>query len=306
MAVYFEGRKRIGEFSQSVEDGRGRFDWEVFEEWIDIDQGTTARCGMPGTCVVERSVGVSEKTTKTLKSVIGGTFGVKDVWSVKAELEGAIGREINWNEAVKSTKTVEFEAPKCGRYALTIFRLRRWYYLTYFRKRLFSFGGEKWDPKWTRSFPEDTNTHELMPDIEEIDPHCKCQPAKDSPPIDGRLSFDFGSVSFRAPYRLTPQGFDAQIGNKIVAVSVAEPDLLAQGLAHGLTAVMSAELVPEPLLFLADLENVQELEARVHRLPDAAPLDEDRLAPMVGHVEMIESIGFAPSARDEVLKGSAA
>src|SRR3974377_1978476 len=104
MAEHFAGRKRVGKFSHTVEDGRGRFDWDVFEEWVDIDQGTTARCGMPGSCTVERSSGISEKTSETLKSVLGGSFGVKDVWSVKAELEGAIGREINWNEADTSTK----------------------------------------------------------------------------------------------------------------------------------------------------------------------------------------------------------
>ena len=200
MAQYFEGRKSIAIHCQSVEDGRGRLDWEVFEEWIDIDEGTTARCGMPGSCSVEKSEGISEKATETLKSVLGGTFGVKDVWSVKAELEGAIGREINWNVADKTTKTFQFEAPKCGRYSLTVYRLQRLYVISYFRKRLFSWGGEKWDFKAKHSFVEKTNTHDLMPDIDEIDPVCRCPKPAEPDQIDGYLSFDFGSISFRAPY----------------------------------------------------------------------------------------------------------
>lgn len=82
---------------------------------------------MPGSCTVEKSVGVSEKTSQTLKGVIGAAFGVKDVWTVKAEVEKAIGREVNWDTVVESTKTFQFQAPKCGRYSLTVFRLQRLY-----------------------------------------------------------------------------------------------------------------------------------------------------------------------------------
>lgn len=293
MAQYFEGRKRVGTLRQSVEDGRGRLDWDVFEEWIDIDEGTTARCGMPGSCSVEKSQGISEKATETLKSMLGGSFGVKDVWSVKAELEGAIGREINWNVAEKTTKTFQFEAPKCGRYSLTVYRLQRLYVISYFRKRLFSWGGEKWDFKAKHSFAEKTNTHDLMPDIDEIDPVCRCPPPADPDQIDGYLSFDFGTIGFRAPYRITPRGFDAQIGNKIVAVSLAEPRLVARALEQGLAAMVATELIPEPLLYLGGIEPGGQLEARVRRIADTSATVEGVLAPMVGQVSMVGAAAAA-------------
>jgi hypothetical protein len=56
------------------------------------------------------------------------------------------------------------------------------------------------------SFVEKTNTHDLMPDIDEFDPICPCPP----PPNQSRSTaislFGFGAISFRAPYRMTPQG----------------------------------------------------------------------------------------------------
>ncbi len=162
---------------------------------------------------------------------------------------------------------------------------------------------EKWDPKWTRSFPEDSNTHDLIPDIEEFDPICPCPPPEEPPSIDGILSFDFGAFSFRAPYRLTPQGFDAQIANRVIAVNADEPGLIARGLDSGLTALMSAELIPEPLLFLADMEGSKELEARIHRLPDPVSVEHDAFAPMPGRITVIESGALTAYAREEVLKG---
>ena len=288
MAVYFQGRKLIAVFNQVVEDGRGRLDWDVFEEWIDIDQSTTARCGMPGSCTVEKSVGVSEKTSQTLKGVIGAAFGVKDVWTVKAEVEKAIGREVNWDTAVKSTKTFQFQAPKCGRYSLTVFRLQRLYQVSYLRKKWFSWGADRWEWKWTRTFTEDTHTHDAIPDVEEEDPVCRC-PRRDEPQrFDGNLAFDFGSISFRAPYRLTGQGFDVQIGNKVIAVSMAEPALVARSLEHGLAGVLlSTALIPEPLRFLGDVE-AKELEARVRRVPDAEFVGEDGLELVMGQASVVE------------------
>jgi hypothetical protein len=161
-----------------------------------------------------------------------------------------------------------------------VYRLQRLYVMRYFRKRLFSWGGEKWDFKATHSFPEKTNTHDLMPDIDEFDPLCPCPKPTDPQQIDGYLSFDFGSISFRAPYWITPQGFDAQIGNKIVAVSLAEPTLVASALERGLAANVANELIPEPLLYLGGLEPDGQSEARVHRLADTSVTVEGVLEPI--------------------------
>jgi hypothetical protein len=275
MAQYFEGRKLIATHGQRVEDGRGRLDWEVFEEWIDIDEGTTARCGMPGSCSVEKSEGISEKATETLKSVLGGSFGVKDVWSVKAELEGVIGREINWNVTDKTTKTFQFEAPKCGRYSLTVYRLQRLYMISYFRKRLFSWGGEKWDFKARHSFVEKTNTHDLMPDIDEIDPLCRCPEPDEPEQIDGYLSFDFGAVSLRAPYLVTPRGFEAKLGNKSIAVDLPQSTSVSDRLERGFVTRVPTSMIPEPLLYLGGFETGGKLNARISRLGDMnAPKEE--------------------------------
>lgn len=301
MAVYFNGRRQVSTFSQFVdEDGRERLDWEVSEEWIDIDQSTTARCGMPGSCTVEKSVGVSEKTSQMLKDVIGGTFGVKDVWSLKAEVESAIGHEVNWDTAVKSTKTFQFQAPKCGRYSLTVYRLQRTYQVSYLRKKWFSWNEDAWAKKWTRVFVEDTNSHDVMPDVEEHDPQCRCPPPPSTPRFDGYLAFDFGRVGLRAPYRLTEKGFDAQLGTKIVAVTVSST-LLANGLDHGLTATLSKDLLPDLLVFLGDLD-VDIVEARMSRVLETGAIDTGEILPAIGRVSVMRPVELESEVRDQPLE----
>ena len=145
MATYFSGRRLLKAFSTHSPSHRSRIDWRIFEEWRDIDEGTASRCGVEGTCTVEVASGISEKSMSTLKEVAGGTLGLKDVWSLKYELEENIGREVNWQISKRSAKTFRIQPPKCGTSALlTVYQLFRIYELTCSRKKWFSFSEEKW------------------------------------------------------------------------------------------------------------------------------------------------------------------
>ncbi len=73
MATYYAGRRLVKTFSTPSASKRVRLDWKVSEEWRDIDEGTAARCGIEGTCIVEVASGISEKAMSTLKEVAGGT-----------------------------------------------------------------------------------------------------------------------------------------------------------------------------------------------------------------------------------------
>src|SRR5947207_3188382 len=112
MAKYFRGKHSVGNFTQIVENGRARIDCQILEEWEDIDQSTTARCGLEGSCTVEKTIGVGEKGTYTLKGVIESTIGIKDLLSLKSQVEEAVGHEVNWSTTVTTTKTFPYKAPR--------------------------------------------------------------------------------------------------------------------------------------------------------------------------------------------------
>lgn len=269
MAVYFAGRKLVKTFTQTSASGRERLDWRVFEEWRDVNEGITARCGNPGSCTVELTSGLSEKALSTLKDVAGGSFGVKDVWALKLEVEHVIGHEVNWETTRKSTKTFSIQAPKCGRSALTIYQLFRVFEITEFRKKFFTFSDEKWMKRPPRTFDEPTNNYDGVPDTVPYDPACGCPEPSTEPRFDGMVCMDFGGISMRVPYRVTQTGLEIQIDRQIVNVTTSDFPALLRGLDNGLELEVSAAFIPEPLLFAGAITE-QVLTGTVRRFTDSS------------------------------------
>jgi hypothetical protein len=277
MAVYFSGRKKIGQLSVVLDSDRARIDCTIFEKWIDIDTSTTVRCGAPGTCVVAKTEGIAEKTTQTVERSIGTSLGLDDILKLKASIKDVFGYEVNWNHSITTTKTFNFEAPACGRYSLVVYQLVREYELIYFRQRRWTFRQDAWDKKWSRTIPEHTNTHDALPDVEEFDETCKSRPeckAREAMPniYDGLLCFDMGKASFRVPYRLTSDGFEVQILKRIISFTFADYPAGVRGLEQGLTISVPVQVIPEPLVFLSDIKG-EYAEAQVFRYIDP---DEDQ------------------------------
>ena len=253
MAKYFDGRREIGEFEQEVENGRGKVHCRIFEEWVDADSSTTARCGADGSCTVERMIGLSEKATSTLKGVIEASIGIKDVAGIKSQIEESIGREVNWSETKRTSKTFPIKAPSCGRSTLTIYELVRIYELSYSKKNWNILSSKKWIPGWKRTLREITDNHDGIPEFMPFDEQCNCKEQRNLPPPDGRVIFDFGLISIRVPYRLTDIGFDVQIMDKIVSLSFTDRQTMVRGLDHGFDVTLPVSYIPEPLLFLGDV-----------------------------------------------------
>lgn len=263
MATYFSGRRLLKAFSTHSPSHRSRIDWRIFEEWRDIDEGTASRCGVEGTCTVEVASGISEKSMSTLKEVAGGTLGLKDVWSLKYELEENIGREVNWQISKRSAKTFRIQPPKCGRSALTVYQLFRIYELTCSRKKWFSFSEEKWIRLNTRLIEERTNNHDAIPDTVESDPICNCPDAPPEPTFDGLMQLSFGSIGMRVPYRLTQAGLELQIDRQVISIGSTDLPALMRRLEDGLDVEMEASFVPEPLRFLGNVEDGAKLQGRM-------------------------------------------
>lgn len=268
MATYFSGRRLLKAFSTHSPNHRSRIDWRIFEEWRDIDEGTASRCGVEGTCTVEVASGISEKSMSTLKEVAGGTLGLKDVWSLKYDLEVSIGREVNWQVSKRSTKTFRIEPPKCGRSALTVYQLFRIYEITCSRKKWFSFSDEKWIKLSTRLIEERTNNHDAIPDTVEFDPICNCPEKPSEPTFDGLMQLNFGTIGMRVPYRLTQAGLELQIDRQVISIGSTDLPALMRSLEGGLDVEVEANLVPEPLRFLGNVEDGAKLQGRMMRYTD--------------------------------------
>lgn len=282
MAVYFSGRKFIGESSQSFNSGRARVDIRVFERWDDIDISSIGRCGEPATCKVEKAEGLSDKSIQNLKGVIGSTLGVEGLAAVKSQIENVVGREVQWNRSITVTKDFNYPSPKCGRAVITIYELRREFEVTYLELRRHFFRSDVWDKKWTRILLQETNKHDGLPDIEEYDELCDCPDAKHAE-YDGRLCFDLGNLSFRVPFRLKEGGFDVQIFDRVVSFIFSESASSIRALEEGVTITIPTEIIPEVLKFLGDIEE-EEVEARVFKYVDSGE-------PHVSIGEMTQSVG---------------
>lgn len=267
MAIYSPERKWVKTFSQTSSNGRERVDWRVSEHWVDIDEGTVARCGAEATCTLERSSGISEKSMSTLKEVAGGTLGLKDVWSLKAEVESVLGREVSWHVSSKSTKTFKLPpTPKCGRYGLSIYQMVRTYEITLLRKRWFASDADRWKTTSVRTIEERTNNHDALPDVAEFDPVCNCKPAEPEPTFDGMLAIDLGTVSLRVPYRSTPQGMAVQVDRRVINIDMIDGPW--RGLRQRMDIELGAEHLPEPLRFLGGIEPGQVLKGHMARYFD--------------------------------------
>jgi hypothetical protein len=254
MATYYAGRRLVKTFSTLSANKRVRIDWKVFEEWRDIDEGTAARCGVEGTCTFEVASGISEKAMSTLKEVAGGQLGLKDVFSLKYEVATSIGREVNWEVSSTSTRTFRIQPPICGRCALTVYQLFRVYEFTHFEKKWFSFNAEKWARLAERTFEERVNKYDGLPDTVETDPICNCPDSPRAPEFDGLMHLDFGAIGLRVPYRLTQTGLEVQIDRSVVKFDSGDLPRMMRSLDDGLDIEVAAELIPEPLRFLAKVE----------------------------------------------------
>jgi len=241
MAVYFSGRRQIGSFVL-YPHRRAVLTCEIFERWEDIERGSTARCGAPGSVEVKKEVGLSQRDYETLKTSIEGSIGVQGIASLKSTVEETLGREATWSVSESTTKTFSFNSPDCGRRSETIYQLVREYQLSYRRERLFS------TETWERLLRERTQCHDAVPEIEPYDDLCGCpRPAR--PSYDGRLVVEMGDSSMRVQYRRTADGVELHFGNSVGSASLNP--------TQRVRASIPTVFIPESLKFLGAIEGEQ-------------------------------------------------
>ena len=242
----------------------------IFERWIDTDSGCAVHCGDEATAEAEKTTGISEKSVETIEASVESSIGITGLAQLKSQLKGVLGYEVNWNKSVTTKMTYPCKAPKCGSYELTIYQLVRDYELTYFRRGSWPFKSDVWDRKWTKTITEETEKYDAVPDRREYDERCQCSP-KDSPDYDGRLCFDFGDLSLRVPYKLTPEGFTVRLAEHVVSFTFTDYSAGIRRLDDKLNISVPTKVIPEPLLFLSGIEGA-EIEATVYKYVDLSSL----------------------------------
>jgi hypothetical protein len=215
MAQYFSGRRQVGnQIELKLGSEKAKLFCSIFEYWLDNVPGCTLHCGAEANAEITRTVGITTRSSETLEGTIESSIGIKGVAHLKSSLKGVMGHEVTWARSISTKMTFPCKAPKCGTYEVSIYQLIREYELSYFR-RGWLFRSDLWDEKWTKTLVEETEKYDAIPDKTEYDEQCSCE-EKISPVYYGRLYFDFGNLSLRAPYKLTSTGFDLRIAEHII------------------------------------------------------------------------------------------
>jgi len=266
MSVYFSGIRLVDEFSEVLASGNEKIDVRVFEKWVDTDISSVAHCGDPGSCEVSRAEGFSNKAIINMKGVLESELGVKGLASLKSRIESQIGHELQWTKTETITKRFEHSSPKCGKKLITIYELWRDFEITYYRRRKLTLKRDVWEEKWRRVLPYQTNKHDALPNIEPYEELCGCSEKKEQA-FDARACFDFGSVSFRVPYRVVNNNIEIQVFDHIVVLEFDNIESPVRGLMNGMDMEVPTNLIPEVIKFLGEI-NESKTRARVIKFVD--------------------------------------
>ncbi|HEU0012694.1 MAG TPA: hypothetical protein VFQ45_03385 [Longimicrobium sp.] len=258
MSYYFPDRRQLGTFTM-IFPNKGLLKCNAFERWEDIDNGLTVRCGSKGTLQLDLEVGLTERHYATLTGSVSSSIGVEGIAGLSSKVEETIGSEVQWTMASKTTHTVAFEAPKCGRNSQLVYQYIREYELSYYRSRWLR-SPEIWD----RVLKEMTNTYDVLPDIDDVDDLCECDNPPQVVPYDGRLSVDLGRVSARVPFRHVGDGIEISFfGSTLLATGVGRAEF---------SGTFRRDTLPEILLILGGFSE-EEVQATFTPYKEALGLE---------------------------------
>lgn len=258
MAIYFTGRHELDQISVLLDGGKSTVTCRIFEHWEDTDNTTTARCGDPGLIEVRKVVGISERDEAVLRTQIQSMIGVKGFAELKSSIESSIKREVNFSLEESTMKTSNFSSPDCGRKTMFVYQLIREYEFYYSKRFL------RWTKSWERKIRERTNVHDFLPDIDEFDDICKCDNRTPPAPYDGVLVIDMGTVSVRAPYRISSNCVEAQVDSTLLQIEIAE--------SNDFSVNISVATLPEIVRLLGEFET-ETVNAKIYeyQAPQVAP-----------------------------------
>jgi len=268
MARYFEGRKHIRSFTQRTRNSRLKFQWDIYEEWRDINEGTTARCDQAGEIVLSSTKGIDQKAINTLKTLASASIGNENIFGLKAEIEKTQSIELGWHAESTVENRFSIKSPKCGIAELTIYQLFHIYTVTTLRRHWFPINNTQWRVMGSKTFIEGKHFHDGLHDYVKYDPSCKCPQTDTDRDWDGIIGVDMGPASLRAPFMVNDDKLHIQIFPHDIQIEILDLVAFDQNIEKGMEIRFPAAVLPEPLLFLHSIPNNVVVRGVMYRISE--------------------------------------
>jgi hypothetical protein len=262
----------------------------VEESWQDILLRPLL-CGDKYKHTFRRRTGVNVSDRIELEALIKGSVGLKGIAELASSIKSSSSQEISLQEMQEAEEEYTFEAPKCGRYTVALYQLKRTHQFFYEDHRFLH------KEVWSKTVTEWTNQIYNASTRIEYDPSCGCKEQSPTEHPDGFVILDLGKIIWLVEYRNKDYGF-----------YIPRLGFSVQGnidhLKYGQTVIpVDRNLIPPYLLFLAD-ESEPMLSAKIRLEPDK----EDSMKP--GQVvkttknpkDLLKDISLDPLLREEKFK----
>jgi hypothetical protein len=178
MNLFHPNRLETDQFSFELEKGV-RVRCQITEEWESV-LDRTVKCGAKYQHKLRLKRGFSSSELQSFEESIKASLGVKGLGSFQGTIKNQTQKSITFAEETEEEHQLEFQAPACGFYHISLFQKIRHFNFEFSRPKFF--GGEtKWGTSLSKRLP---NYHDEST-IEPNDPSCSCPPPEKD--LDGEV-----------------------------------------------------------------------------------------------------------------------
>jgi hypothetical protein len=240
---FFRGSRKTKDYSREYHNGKARLHCTIEERWEDILIRPLV-CGDKYKHLFRQRIGVTAIERTSLETVIKGSLGLKAIAEFETEIRRVTGQEIHFEEMRELEEESTFEAPKCGRYTLKLYQLKRYYTFYYEDSRIWH------RDVWMKTITEWTNRIYNASVQIKNDPACGCKDTEDNDD-DALVLVDLGKIIMLVGCKISDSGL--QLPSLSLSID-ADIDLL-----ESMGVTINSTLIPGYLLFLTD-EHATELQ----------------------------------------------
>ncbi len=169
MNLFHPNRLEVDQFSCELEKGV-RLICQISEEWESM-LDRVVRCGAKYQHKLRVKQGFSSTELRGFEESIKAGLGVKGLGSFQGTIKNQTQKNITFSEETEEEHQLEFQAPACGFYHISLFQRIRHFNFEFSRPKFF--GGET---KWCSSISKRVPNYHDDSTVEQNDPSCSCPP----------------------------------------------------------------------------------------------------------------------------------
>lgn len=234
----------------SYEIGKGmRVRCQVAEEWEPVLR-RPVRCGAKFQHKLRLKQGCSNSELRSFEETIKAGLGIEGFGSFQGTIKHQAQKSITFTEETEQEHQLEFQAPACGFYHISLFQRIRHFTFEFFRPKFF--GGETtWHTSISKRLPEYHDDSTLEPN----DPSCNCPPPREDPDLEknpARILILSDNFSFTTLCHEVPDSMGAPAGRVYIpALSISLRGPLSR--LHKLRLTLWTNRFPRHLIQLANI-----------------------------------------------------